>query len=236
MSCSKKCRALSELFLFSAHSKNTSQSIYKADRQKGREREKLSLLPLLSDRWLNLSAHFPIVFCFGWLLSLRNTLSDTLVVSLIHLRDTNEFLLRIFPRSSFSIHLNFLMLFLLLCFFIYPCLLFCLFLLRSLPLPHRDEQCRWVSLSPYCPAQKSQSVFNELCVCGSQPGAAHYWPVGICFSLPSPVCLLLLYSLSLPIYRSSFRLEIQMEALLMVATEHFHWKQLLTSHLSQAAQ
>lgn len=29
-------------------------------------------------------------------------------------------------------------------------------------------------LAPYCPlAQNSQSVFNELCVCGSQPGAVH---------------------------------------------------------------
>lgn len=72
----------------------------------------------------------------------------------------------------------------------------------TIPLPHRKHQCHWVSLAPYCPpAQKSQSVFNELCVCGSQPEAVHYWPVGICFSLPSPVSFLLLCALffSLPI-------------------------------------
>lgn len=68
----------------------------------------------------------------------------------------------------------------------------------SLPVTFPDHpsvahkaHCHWVFPIPYCPpAQRSPSVFNELCVCGSQPEAFHHWPVGICFSLPSRVFLL----------------------------------------------
>lgn len=47
--------------------------------------------------------------------------------------------------------------------------------------PCRKQQPYWASCT-CLPALKSQSVFNELCICGSQPEAFHYWPVGISFS------------------------------------------------------
>lgn len=55
--------------------------------------------------------------------------------------------------------------------------------------------------------QKSQSVFNELCVCGSQPEAFQYWPVGISFSPLSsayllPLCFSLLIILSFRLIRN----------------------------------
>lgn len=65
-------------------------------------------------------------------------------------------------------------------------LLFCRFHFTTPP-PYRDDRCQWLSPAPFCPsAHRGPSVFNELCVCGSQPEAFH-WPVGICFSLPPPV-------------------------------------------------
>lgn len=72
--------------------------------------------------------------------------------------------------------------------------------------PRRKQQSYWVARA-HPPSQKSQSVFNELCVCGSQPEAFHYWPVGISFSPLSsayllPLCFSLLNILSFRLIRN----------------------------------
>lgn len=72
--------------------------------------------------------------------------------------------------------------------------------------PRRKQQPYWVARA-HPPSQKSQSVFNELCVCGSQPEAFHDWPVGISFSPLSsayflPLCYSLLIILSFRLIRN----------------------------------
>lgn len=72
--------------------------------------------------------------------------------------------------------------------------------------PRRKQQPYWVARA-HRPSQKSQSVFNELCVCGSQPEAFHSWPVGISFSPLSsayllPLCFSLLIILSFRLIRN----------------------------------